>query len=178
MINSVCLVGRLTRDPELKYTTSNIAVATFSLAVNRTFKDANGERETDFINCVIWRQQAENLANWAKKGALIGITGRIQTRSYENQQGQRVYVTEVVAENFQMLESRAAREGSNANQGNTSGAFGNDSGYAGPYKQAPQQQGPNLQEKADLTGTQTLWISKIQTYPSEVQHENDFKYRA
>lgn len=144
MMNSVCLVGRLTRDPELKYTTSNIAVATFSLVVNRNFKDANSERKTDFINCVIWRQQAENLANWAKKGALIGITGRIQTRSYENQQGQRVYVTEVVAENFQMLESRAAREGGNANQGNTSGAFGND-GYAGPYgQQAPQQQGPNF----------------------------------
>ena len=106
MINSVVLVGRLTRDPELKYTTSNIAVATFSLAVNRNFKDANGERETDFINCVIWRQQAENLANWAKKGALIGITGRIQTRSYENQQGQRVYVTEVVIDSFRSLEKR------------------------------------------------------------------------
>lgn len=141
MINSVCLVGRLTRDPELKYTGNNVAVASFSLAVNRNFKDANGERETDFINCVIWRQQAENLANWAKKGALIGITGRIQTRSYENQQGQRVYVTEVVAENFQMLESRAAREGGSANQGNTSGAFGNGNGYAGPYgQQAPQPQ--------------------------------------
>ena len=117
MINNVVLVGRTTKDPELRYTPSNVAVATFSLAVNRNFKDANGERETDFINCVIWRQQAENLANWAKKGALIGITGRIQTRSYENQQGQRVYVTEVVAEN----------------------------GYAGPYgQQAPQQQGPNF----------------------------------
>lgn len=123
MINSTVLVGRLTRDPELKYTGNNIAVASFSLAVNRNFKDANGEREADFINCVIWRQQAENLANWAKKGALIGITGRIQTRSYENQQGQRVYVTEVVAENFQMLESRAVREG-----GNTNG-----------YNQQPQQ---------------------------------------
>lgn len=115
MINSVCLVGRMTKDAELKHTGNNIAVATFSLAVNRNFKDANGEREANFINCVIWRQQAENLANWAKKGALIGITGRIQTRNYENQQGQRVYVTEVVAENFQMLESRAAREGGNAN---------------------------------------------------------------
>ena len=117
MINNVVLVGRMTKDAELKYTGNNIAVASFSLAVNRNFKDANGEREADFINCVIWRQQAENLANWAKKGALIGITGRIQTRSYENQQGQRVYVTEVVAENFQMLESRAAREGGNANVG-------------------------------------------------------------
>lgn len=153
MINSVVLVGRLTRDAELKHTTSNIAVATFSLAVNRNFKDANGERETDFINCVIWRRQAENLANWAKKGALIGITGRIQTRSYENQQGQRVYVTEVVAENFQMLESRAAREGSNATQGNTSGAFGNDNGYAGPHgQQAPQQQGPNFARDSSSYG--------------------------
>lgn len=154
MINSVCLVGRLTRDPELKYTGNNVAVASFSLAVNRNFKDANGEREADFINCVIWRQQAENLANWAKKGALIGITGRIQTRSYENQQGQRVYVTEVVAENFQMLESRAVREGGNANQGNTSGAFGNDNGsYAGPYgQQAPQQQGPNFARESGPYG--------------------------
>ena len=151
MINNVVLVGRLTRDPELKYTGNNIAVASFSLAVNRNFKDANGERETDFINCVIWRQQAENLANWAKKGALIGITGRIQTRSYENQQGQRVYVTEIVAENFQMLESRAVREGGNANQGNTSGAFGNDNGYA--YgQQAPQQQGPNFARQSGPYG--------------------------
>lgn len=104
MLNSTCLVGRLTKDPELRYTPNNQAVATFSLAVNRNFKSQNGEREADFINCVIWRQQAENLANWCKKGALIGITGRIQTRSYENQQGQRVYVTEVVADNFQLLE--------------------------------------------------------------------------
>ena len=105
-MNSICLVGRLTKDVELRYTPSNVAVATFTLAVNRTFKNENGDREADFINCVMWRQQAENLANWAKKGALIGITGRIQTRSYDNQQGQRVYVTEVVAEQFQLLESR------------------------------------------------------------------------
>ena len=106
MLNSICLVGRLTKDVELRYTPSNVAVATFTLAVNRTFKNENGEREADFINCVMWRQQAENLANWAKKGALIGVTGRIQTRSYDNQQGQRVYVTEVVAEQFQLLENK------------------------------------------------------------------------
>ena len=104
MINNVTLVGRMTRDAELRYTPQNQAVATFSLAVNRNFKNQNGEYEADFINCVIWRQPAENLATWAKKGALIGITGRIQTRSYENQQGQRVYVTEVVADSFQLLE--------------------------------------------------------------------------
>lgn len=104
MINNTVLVGRMVRDAELRYTPNNQAVATFSLAVNRNFKGQNGESEADFINCVIWRQQAENLANWAKKGALIGITGRIQTRNYENQQGQRVYVTEVVAEKFKLLE--------------------------------------------------------------------------
>lgn len=114
MINNVTLVGRLTRDPELRYTTSNVAVATFNLAVNRNFKGANGEREADFINCMIWRKQAELFAEWCKKGNLVGITGRIQTRSYDNQQGQRVYVTEVVAETFQLLEKRD----NSANQSN------------------------------------------------------------
>ena len=111
MINNVTLIGRLTKDVELKYTPANQAVAQFTLAVNRTFKNANGERESDFINCVIWRKSAENFANFVKKGALIGITGRIQTRNYENQQGQRVYITEVIAENFQMLESRNQQQG-------------------------------------------------------------------
>ena len=110
MINNVTLVGRLTKDPELRYTGQNTAVATFTLAVNRRFKNAAGEREADFINCVIWRQPAENLANWAKKGTLLGVVGAIQTRNYENQQGQRVYVTEVSVDNFQMLESRSTRE--------------------------------------------------------------------
>ena len=116
MINNVVLIGRLTKDVELKYTPANQAVAQFTLAVNRTFKNANGERESDFINCVIWRKSAENFANWAKKGALFGITGRIQTRNYENAQGQRVYVTEVIAENFQMLESRNQQQGQQQGQ--------------------------------------------------------------
>lgn len=107
MINNITLVGRLTKDPELKYTGNGTAVATFTLAVNRNFTNASGEREADFPNCVIWRKPAETLANYARKGSLIGVTGRIQTRSYENQQGQRVYVTEVVCENFQLLEKRA-----------------------------------------------------------------------
>lgn len=107
MINNVVLVGRIVRDPELRYTPQNTAVATFTLAVNRRFKNAQGEREADFINCVIWRQPAENLANWAKKGTLVGITGSIQVRNYENKEGQCVYVTEVLADNFQMLESNS-----------------------------------------------------------------------
>lgn len=107
MINNVVLVGRIVRDPELRYTPQNTAVATFTLAVNRRFKNAQGEREADFINCIIWRQPAENLANWSKKGTLVGITGSIQVRNYENKEGQRVYVTEVLADNFQMLESNS-----------------------------------------------------------------------
>ena len=104
MINNVTLIGRLTRDAELRYTPNNIATAQFNIACNRNFKNANDEYDADFINCVMWREQAERFCNWTRKGMLVGIVGRIQTRSYENQQGQRVYVTEVVAENFQILE--------------------------------------------------------------------------
>ena len=110
MINNVVLVGRLTKDPDLRYTASGTGVATFTLAVNRNFTNQDGNREADFINCVIWRKSAETLANYARKGTLLGVTGRIQTRNYENQQGQRVYVTEVVAEGFQLLESRNTNE--------------------------------------------------------------------
>lgn len=110
MINNVVLVGRLTRDPDLRYTQSGAAVATFNLAVNRNFTNQEGNREADFINCVIWRKPAEILANYARKGTLIGVVGRIQTRNYENQQGQKVYVTEVNCDNFQLLESKAANE--------------------------------------------------------------------
>lgn len=110
LINNVVLVGRLTKDPDLRYTASGTAVATFTLAVNRNFTNQSGNREADFINCVIWRKSAETLANYARKGTLLGVTGRIQTRSYDSQQGQRVYVTEVVADNFQLLESRSASE--------------------------------------------------------------------
>lgn len=116
MINNVVLVGRMTREAELRYTPSNIAVATFTLAVNRDYKGENGEREADFINVVLWRQTAENLANWTKKGSLVGVTGRIQTRNYDNQQGQRVYVTEVVADRFQLLESRGESQGQGQSQ--------------------------------------------------------------
>jgi single-strand DNA-binding protein len=110
LINNVTLVGRLTKDPDLRYTQSGTAVGQFTLAINRNFTNANNEREADFINCVIWRKAAESLANYARKGTLIGLTGRIQTRNYDNQQGQRVYVTEVVVENFQLLESKEINE--------------------------------------------------------------------
>ena len=107
MINRIVLVGRLARNPEIRYTQNGAAVTNFTLAVNRSFTNAQGEREADFIGCVIWRKAAENFANFTKKGSLVGIDGRIQTSSYDNQQGQRVYRTDVVVENFSLLESKS-----------------------------------------------------------------------
>lgn len=109
-MNKVILIGRLTKDPELRYTSSNIPVATFALAVDRTFSNQNGEREADFINIVVWRKQAENCKNYINKGSQVAVEGRIQTRSYDDQNGQKRYVTEVVADNVQFLDTKASRE--------------------------------------------------------------------
>ena len=105
-MNSVQLIGRLTKDIDLRYTQSGTAVGSFNLAVERNFKNADGERETDFIRCQIWRKAAENLEKFTSKGSLIGIEGSVQTRNYENNQGQRVYVTEINVDNFTLLESK------------------------------------------------------------------------
>lgn len=125
MINRVVLVGRLTRDPELRTTGSGISVATFTLAVDRQFTNAQGERGADFISCVIWRKSAENFCSFTSKGSLVGVDGRIQTRSYDNKDGQRVYVTEVVVDNFALLESRKDREARGQNGGYTPSNNGN-----------------------------------------------------
>ncbi|MBW8350747.1 single-stranded DNA-binding protein [Bacillus sp. IITD106] len=106
MMNRVVLVGRLTKDVELKYTPNGVPVATFTLAVNRTFTNQQGEREADFVNIVVWRKPAENAANYLRKGSLCGVDGRIQTRNFEGRDGKRVYVTEVVAESIQFLEPK------------------------------------------------------------------------
>ncbi len=111
MLNSVVLIGRLTKDPELRYTQSGQAVATFTLAVDRGYQNQQGQKETDFINIVTWSKQAENVANYMKKGRLVAVEGRIQTRNYENNEGKKVYVTEVVAENVKFLESAKERGG-------------------------------------------------------------------
>ena len=102
-MNKVFLIGRLTRDPELRYTGSNTAVASFSLAVNRNFTNQAGEREADFINIVVWRNQAENVKNYLTQGSQVAIDGRIQTRSYDDNEGKKRYVTEVVADNVEFL---------------------------------------------------------------------------
>lgn len=117
MMNRAILVGRLTKDPELRYTPNGVAVATFTLAVNRNYTNQQGEREADFINCVAWKRIAENVANYLRKGSLVGVDGRIQTRNYEAQDGRRVYVTEVLAESVQFLEPK----GSSNNGGNDFG---------------------------------------------------------
>ncbi|MBC5638508.1 MULTISPECIES: single-stranded DNA-binding protein [Ornithinibacillus] len=111
MLNRVVLVGRLTKDPDLRYTPNGVAVANFTVAVNRPFSNQQGNREADFINCVIWRRPAETLANYMKKGSLIGVDGRIQTRSFEGQDGKMVYITEVVADSVQFLESKGSSQG-------------------------------------------------------------------
>jgi single-strand DNA-binding protein len=135
MINRVVLVGRLTKDPELKYTQTGIAVTRFTLAVNRAFQNASGEREADFISCVAWRKQAENVANFLKKGSLAGVDGRIQTGSFEGQDGKRVYTTEVVADSTQFLEPR------NASSENRSGAGG------ASYQGSQQSEQPSYQDR-------------------------------
>jgi single-strand DNA-binding protein len=133
MLNRVVLVGRLTKDPDLRYTQSGTAVANFTIAVNRPFSNQQGNREADFINCVIWRRPAENLANFMKKGSMIGVDGRIQTRSFEGQDGKMVYITEVVADSVQFLESK----------GSSSQGGGGQGSYASPGFQPNQNQNPN-----------------------------------
>lgn len=108
MINQVTLVGRLTRDPELKMTTEGTPVAHVTLAVNRHFRNHNGEIDADFVQCTLWRKAAENTVQYCRKGSVVGITGRLQTRNYENKDGKRVYVTEVVAETVRFLGAKPA----------------------------------------------------------------------
>lgn len=107
MLNRIILIGRLTRDPELRYTPAGVAVTQFTLAVDRNFTGQSGEKEVDFIPIVAWRQLAETCANYLRKGRLTAVEGRIQVRNYENNEGKRVYVTEVIADNVRFLESNS-----------------------------------------------------------------------
>lgn len=132
MLNRAVLVGRLTKDPDLRYTQSGIAVANFTVAVNRPFSNQQGTREADFINCVVWRKQAENFANYMRKGNQVGVDGRIQTRTFETKDGKTAFVTEVVADSVQFLEPKNARQ---------------NSGSEGMSRENPNQhQGGNTQE--------------------------------
>lgn len=135
-MNTVSLIGRLVKDLDLKYTPSGKAVATGTLAVNRRFKNAAGENEADFIQLQIWDKSAENLANFTRKGSQIGVNGRIQTRNYENKEGARVYVTEIVVENFTLLEKKSDGQGAQNNgQSSQRNTQSNQGGYGG-YSQS------------------------------------------
>ncbi|CAC8121418.1 TPA: single-stranded DNA-binding protein [Staphylococcus aureus] len=123
MLNRTVLVGRLTKDPELRSTPNGVNVGTFTLAVNRTFTNAQGEREADFINVVVFKKQAENVKNYLSKGSLAGVDGRLQTRSYDNKDGQRVFVTEVVADSVQFLEPKNNNQQPNNNYQQQNNAY-------------------------------------------------------
>lgn len=152
MINRVVLVGRLTKDPELRHTPSGVANVRFLVAVNRPFSNQQGEKEADFINCIAWRKQAENLCNFVKKGSLIGLDGRIQTGSFEGQDGKRVFTTDIVADSLQFLEPKG-------NGGNTTQQ----------HQQQPQQsyQQPNNQQNYTRTDEDPFANSKGPTEVSE-----------
>jgi len=145
MINNVVLVGRLTKDPELRYSSSNIPMVYFTVAVNRTFADQNGQRQADFIGCVAFRKQAENMARFLGRGSLIGVEGRIQTRNYQGKDGNTVYVTEVVADRIQFLESKSNSNRQNNgfdsmsfNQPQSQPSFSNNQNY---YNNSNHNQG-------------------------------------
>ena len=125
-MNKVILIGRLTRDPELRYTSSNVATCSFSVAVDRPFANQNGEREADFINIVVWRKQAENCKNYLTKGSQVAVEGRIQTRNYDDKDGKKVYVTEVVADNVQFLGAKGNGGNSASNDDTTPYDFSAD----------------------------------------------------
>ena len=124
MINRTVLVGRLTKDPELRRTANDIAVTTFTLAVNRPYTSQSGDRDADFIPCVAWRRQAETVEKFLSKGSLVGVEGRIQTRSYDDQDGNRKYITEIVCDSVQFLDTKSSNDQSSqtpsSNQRNTS----------------------------------------------------------
>lgn len=125
MLNRVVLIGRLTKDPELRYTPNGVAVANFTLAVDRNYKNAQGERETDFIPCVVYRQLAELVTNYLSKGKLAAVDGRIQVRSYNGQDGQKRWVTEVIAEDVRFLSPKDGGTGS-VNTSAGPGSFGHE----------------------------------------------------
>ena len=131
-MNKVLLIGRLTKDPELRYSQSGTAIANFTLAVNRQFTNQDGQREADFINCVAWSKAAEFVAQYFKKGQQMALEGRIQVRSYDGNDGQRRWVTEVVTEHVEFIGSKSNGSNDNANGGAGYGNSGSGSTHSDP----------------------------------------------
>lgn len=149
MLNRTVLVGRMTKDPEMRVSPSGVTVTTFTLAVKRTFKNANGETEADFINIVTFRKTAENVNTFCSKGSLVSVDGRIQSRSYDNQEGRKVYVTEVVADSVQFLETKGKNENAQqqAPQQNNAAAPPQNPNNSNPFANAT---GPIDVDNSDL----------------------------
>lgn len=145
MLNRVVLVGRMTRDPELRRTGSGSAVTSFTLALNRNYNSADGQ-QADYIPCVVWNKVAENVEKYCSKGSLVGVEGRLRSRTYDNAQGQKVYVVEVVCDSVQFLETRAAREKAQQ-QGDQ-------------YGQPMMQQQPQQQQNNDFYDMKTVELEK------------------
>lgn len=160
------LVGRLTKDPEMKYTQSGIAVTRFTLAVNRPFKNQQGENEADFISCVAWRKQAENVANYLNKGSLVGLDGRIQTSSFDGQDGKRVFMTEVVADSVQFLEPKGSgqQQTQQQNQGNY--------GYQNKQQQTQQNPFNNPQQSQHTQQPQQNFNNQNNSGPIEITDDD------
>ena len=156
MINRVVLIGRLTRDPELRRTAQGDAVTSFTLAVNRSFTNADGQQQADFINCVVWRKQAENVERYCFKGSLVGVEGRLQSRTYENNQGQTVYVTEVVCSNVQFINT-------NNNQ-------------APVNTQAVQQHASSWNQSTDQNSSPYDYMQREEDEPSFQLNEDDIQF--
>ena len=146
-MNKVILIGRLTKDPELKTTTSGTPTTTFTIAVDRTFTNQNGQREADFINCVAWRKQAENISRYCFKGSQVAVEGRIQTRNYDAQDGTKRYITEVICDNVTFLGSR------NSNQSNNVDGYQTDMGASSNIETTDLTEDPyaNMGDEVALT---------------------------
>ena len=172
MINNVVLVGRLTKDPELRYSSSNIPMVYFTIAVNRTFADQSGQRQADFISCVAFRKQAENMARFLGRGSLIGVEGRIQTRNYQGKDGNTVYVTEVVADRIQFLESKSSSNRQNNgfdsmsfNQPQSQPSFNNNQNY---YNNTNQNQGQANSAMQDFINDSSSFSERGKILPRRV----------
>lgn len=190
MLNRVVLTGRLTRDPELRYTgNGGVAVCSFRLAVDRQYRNHQGEREADFINCTVWRKSAENFANFTHKGSLVGIDGRLTSSSYESQ-GQRIYRTEVTVDNFALLDPRnggnrgGARPMGNDQAGYNNGGFqtgnfnnnfqGGNNGFAGPQQNNSfANNGNGGQNSFAGQNSQTAFTNNGSTAQEEPSQQND-----
>lgn len=180
MINRVVLVGRLTKDPDIKYTPSGIPMCRFTIAVNRTFTNQQGEKEADFIGCLAFRKQAENLANFMTKGSLIGVDGRIQSGSYEGNDGKRVYTTDVIADSIQFLEPRTqGRQNQQSSQGSYNSGAGNQQGNSNNQQQygQGQQQQQSYNQQPNYNNQQSgQYSTQPQQPPTQYPNQQSQRY--